>query len=183
LVLAEICRLRKKYYRLGKHELYPLIKRYCKNMNISAPAESTIGKIIKRNNLFYSRRIYGYHDPNRKRPIRPKKIKVVKTPKPTSGGYVELDTIETHVNGIRRYTVTAIDVRLKVVYAQTFKSKHSRNALLVLKTISPILPVKIHTIQTDNGTEFAGEFDIYCKAHKLLHKWTYPHSPKSQWSY
>ena len=47
LVLAEICRLRKEHYCLGKHKLFPLIKRFCKPLGISSPKESTIGKIIK----------------------------------------------------------------------------------------------------------------------------------------
>jgi transposase InsO family protein len=178
LILAEICRLRKKHYRLGKHKLYFLIKRFCESTGLNIPSESTIGKIIKRNNLFYSKHIYGYHDPNRKRPAKPKKIRVIKAPKPTQGGYVELDTIETVIEGIKRFTITAIDVKLKITYAQTFKSKHSRNALIVLKTLASILPTKIHTIQTDNGTEFEGEINIYCKREDIKRRYTYPHCPK-----
>ena len=89
-----------------------------------------------------------------------------------------MDTIETIIAGTRRYTITAIDVRLKLVYAQTFTTKHSKNALIVLRAIATILPTKIHTIQTDNGTEFEGVFEKYCKDNKIKHKWTYPHSPK-----
>ena len=178
LVLAQICRLRRKHYRLGKHKLYPLIKRYCDLVGLLTPAESTIGKIIKRNNLFYSKAIYGYHDPSRKRPTTSKKSRVNRAPKPTTGGYVEIDTIETRIDGIKRYTITAIDVRLKISYAQTFKSKHAKNALTVLQTLSGVLPTGIHTIQTDNGSEFAKEFDKYCQQNKIKHKWTYPHSPK-----
>ncbi len=178
LVLAEICRLRKKHYRLGKHKLYPLVERYCSSLGLSAPKESTIGKIIKRNNLFYSRSVYGYHDPSRKRPTRRRKLRVVRAPKPEAGGYLELDTIETIITGVRRYTITAIDVRLKLVYAQTFTTKHSKNALVVLKTIVSILPVGVHTIQTDNGSEFEGEFEKHCQEKEIKHKWTYPNSPK-----
>ena len=178
LVLSEICRLRKKHYRLGKHKLYPLIKRYCDPLDISFPKESTIGKIIKRNRLFYSRAIYGYHDPGRKRPEQRKKIRVKRSPKPESGGYAQIDTIETIIAGIRRYTITAIDVRLKIIYAQTFSSKHSKNALIVLKILTSVLPAKIHTVQTDNGTEFEGEFEKYCRKSKIKHKWTYPNCPK-----
>lgn len=178
LILAEICRLRKAHHRLGKHKLYPLIKRYCDQLNLASPKESTIGKIIKRNHIFYDKPTFGYHDPNRKQPQKRKKDRVHRAPKPEVGGYVELDTVETIVCGSRRYTITAIDVKLKVVYAQTFTTKHARNALEVLKTIARVLLVKVHTIQTDNGSEFEGVFDQYCRQHHLLHKWTYPHSPK-----
>lgn len=178
LVLAEICRLRRKHYRLGKHKLYPLIKRYCQTVMLSCSSESTIGKIIKRNNIFYDKITYGYHDPNRKKPERKKKTRVLKAPKPEAGGYVELDTIETIIDGIRRYTITAIDVRLKVSFAQTFKSKHARNSVTVLKALALVLPVSIHTVQTDNGSEFEGDFDEYCQSQNIKHKWTYPNSPK-----
>jgi len=178
LILAEICRLRKKHYRLGKHKLYFLIKCYCDPLGIPSPKESTIGKIIKRNNLFYSRVIYGYHDPDRKRPEKRKKVRVGQSPKPKSGGYVQLDTIETIISGTRRYTITAIDVKLKIVYAQTFSGKHSKNALVVLKILASVLPVKIHTVQTDNGAEFEGEFRKYCRRKEIKHKWTYPNCPK-----
>lgn len=178
LVLAEICRLRKKHYRLGKKKLYPLVKRYCNEVSIGYPAISTIGKIIGRNNIFFDKVTYGYHDPNRKRHKRRKKLRVKYAPHPKSGGYVQLDTIETVVNSARRYTITTIDVRLKVAFAQTFKSKKATNALIVLKSLKTMLPVPIHTVQTDNGSEFEGEFDNYCRKEKITHKWTYPKMPK-----
>lgn len=178
LVLAEICRLRHLHYRLGKEKIYPILKKYCERVGVTTPAESTIGKIITRNHLFFSRSSYGYHDPGRKRPDRIKRKRVLHAPKPVSGGYVEVDTVESRIAGVKRYTVTAIDVKLKVAYAQTFKGKHSRNALLVLKVLQSMLPVPIHTVQTDNGSEFLAEFDEYCAKYNLTHLFTYPHSPK-----
>ena len=180
LVLAEICRLRKVHYRLGKKKLYPLVKRYCLDMDveIGPPAISTIGKIINRNHIFFDKPTFGYHDPGRKKPPKTKKTRVVYAPKPTYGGYVELDTIETIIGTVRRYTITAIDVKLKVAYAQTFRSKTAANALVVLKVLQTLLPVAIHTVQTDNGSEFMEVFDAYCAARKIKHLWTYPKHPK-----
>jgi transposase InsO family protein len=178
LVLAEICRLRRKHYRLGKKKLFPLLKRYCLKVGISYPAISTIGKIIKRNGLFFDKPTYGYHDPARKKHNRRKKLRARYAPKPQAGGYVQLDTIETVLGGLRRYTITAIDVKLKVAYAQTFKSKTASNALIVLKTLQVMLPVAIHTVQTDNGSEFENVFDSFCRKKNITHKWTYPNHPK-----
>jgi len=178
LVLAEICRLRKKHYRLGKEKIYPILKKYCEVVGLAMPAESTIGKIITRNHLFFSQASYGFHDPSRKRPEKIKRSRILHAPKPSKGGYVELDTIETRIAGVKRYTVTAIDVKLKVAYAETFKGKHSRNALIILKVLQSMLPVPIHTVQTDNGSEFLAEFEVYCQKEKLIHLFTYPHSPK-----
>lgn len=178
LVLAEICRLRRKHYRLGKKKLFPLIKKYCQKTGVSHPAISTIGKIIKRNGIFFDKPTYGYHDPNRKKYQRRKKQRVRHAPKPKVGGYVQLDTIETAIDTVRRYTITAIDAKLKVAYAQTFKSKTAANALIVLKVLQTMLPVAIHTVQTDNGSEFESVFDAYLKEKHITHKWSLPKSPK-----
>ena len=178
LVLAEICRLRRKHYRLGKKKLYPLIGKYCHTAGIGYPAVSTIGKIIKRNHIFFDKPTYGYHDPSRKKHQRRKKQRVIYAPKPANGGYVELATIETVIETIRRYTITAIDVKLKIAYAQTFKSPTAANALVVLKTLQTMLPRTVHTVQTDNGSEFSGVFDSYCIATKIKHVWTYPKHPR-----
>lgn len=178
LVLAEICRLRKLHYRLGKKKLYPLLKCYCQKTHLICPAVSTIGKIIKRNGIFFDKPTFGYHDPGRKKYQRRKKTRIIYAPQPRQGGYVELDTIETMVGTLRRYTITAIDVKLKIAYAQTFKSPTSANALIVLKTLQSMLPVRIHTVQTDNGSEFMGDFDTYCTTKHIKHVWTYPKHPK-----
>lgn len=178
LVLAEICRLRKEHYRLGKHKIYPLLVEFCQPLGLKAPKESTIGKIIKRNNLFFDKPTYGIHDPNRKRPERKRKSRAKKAPKPEEAGYLEFDTIETRLLGLKRYTITAIDVKLKIAYAQTFNRKIAANSLSVLKTIRTVLPKTITKVQTDNGTEFEGVFDKYLKAQGIKHKWTYPNCPK-----
>jgi transposase InsO family protein len=178
LVLAEICRLRKKHYRLGKKKLYPLIKRYCNAVDIPYPAEPTIGKIIARNHIFFDKPTYGYHDPGRKKYRRKRKIRIMYAPQPDKGGHVQLDTITTIVGTLRRYTITAIDVKLKVAYAQTFKSPTAANARIVLETMKLMLPTTIHTVQTDNGSEFEGLFDQYCTYNKIKHVWTYPKHPK-----
>lgn len=168
----------KKHYRLGKEKVYPILKKYCEKLGLALPAESTIGKIITRNYLFFSRSSYGLHDPARKTPEKTKRSRVLKAPKPEKGGYVELDTVETRIAGVKRYTITAIDVKLKIAYAETFKGKSSRNARHVLEVLQSMLPVSIHTVQTDNGSEFLDEFEAYCQAENIKHLFTYPHSPK-----
>jgi len=35
-----------------------------------------------------------------------------------------------------------------------------------------MLPVPIHTVQTDNGSEFEAVFDRYCLDEKIKHLWT-----------
>lgn len=178
LVLARICELRRDHYRLGKEKIHPILRKYCGELGLVRPAESTIGKIIERNHLFFSRNNYGFHDPGRKKAAKYQRSRVLHAPRPDEGGYIELDTVETRVDGVKRYTITAIDVKLKIAYAETFTGKLAKYAKSVLETMRMLVPVPIHTVQTDNGSEFLGVFDEYCRKEELLHKFTYPHSPK-----
>lgn len=178
LILAEIYRLRKKHYRLGKHKIFPLLVEFCHPLGLQTPKESTIGKIIKRNHLFFDKPTYGVHDPDKKRPEKKRRSRVKRAPQPEQAGYLEFDTIETRIFGLKRYTITVIDVKLKIAYAKTFNSKLATNSLEVLKTIRTVLPAAIRNVQTDNGSEFEGVFDKYLDNQEIKHKWTYPNCPK-----
>lgn len=176
-IITEITRLRQKHYRLGKLKIKPLIDEYCRKENIRYPSISHIGKIIKRNNLFFQRP-KSCHDPARKEYVRQKKERVKNAPKPNVGGYIQADTVETFVLGTRRYTISFIDVKLKAAYSKTFKGKLSKYALETFMEFKRLLPSTIHTVQTDNGSEFEGLFDQYLARESIKHLWTYPNCPR-----
>jgi hypothetical protein len=177
-IIDEIARLRKKHYRLGKQKLKPFLDKFCQQENIQAPSVSLMGKIIKRHNLFYQRPSTGVHDPDRKPYTKKKKLRINKSPKPTQGGYVQADTVETIVLGVRRYTISFIDVKLKIAHSKTFSGKLSKYALECFKEFKRLVPAPIHTIQTDNGSEFEGVFEVYLRLKGIKHVWTYPNCPK-----
>jgi transposase InsO family protein len=178
LILDEIKRLRKKHYRLGKQKLKPLLEKYCLSYGLKSPSVSLVGKIIKRHHFFFQRQSTGYHNPSRKRQVFLKKIRVKKAPKPEYGGYIQADTVETVFMGLKRYTISFIDVKLKVSHSKTFTGKLAKYALETFKEFQMLLPIKIQTIQTDNGSEFMGVFDQYLKDRKIKHLWTYPNCPR-----
>lgn len=181
LILEEIERLRKKHYRLGKLKIKPLLDKYCQERGLKPPSVSLIGKIIKRHNMFYQRQVFGYHDPDRKKRKARKKERVKKAPSPEKGGYIQGDTIETYTpDGLKRYTISFIDVRLKISYSKTFTGKLSKYALECFREFEKLLPktVKIKIVQTDNGSEFEGEFNQYLETKGIKHLWTYPNCPK-----
>lgn len=161
LILEEIERLRRKHYRLGKQKIKPLLYEYCLGQGLKPPSTSLIGKIIKRHNMFYQRQIFGYHNPNRKKHVFKKKERVRRAPKPQEGGYIQGDTVETITGDtLRRYTISFIDVRLKISYSKTFTGKLSKYARECFKEFEMFLPktIKIKAVQTDNGSEFEGAF-------------------------
>jgi len=176
-IISEIARLRHEHYRLGKLKIKPLIDGYCREEEINSPSISLIGKIIKRNKLFFQRP-KSCHDPARKEYTGKKKQRVKNAPKPTIGGYIQADTVETFILGTKRYTISFIDVRLKAAYSKTFKGKLSKYALETLREFQKVLPSPVHTVQTDNGSEFEGVFDQYLSKHGIKHLWTYPNCPR-----
>jgi len=176
VIVEEISRLRHKHWRLGKNKLKPLIDEFCLSQGLSTISTSTIGKVIKRHHMFYQRPSVGLHQPREHQ--RKKKTRVRYAPKPTQGGYIQGDTVETRINGLKRYTISFIDVKLKIVYSMTFKTKSSRNTLTCFLAFERLLPVPIHTVQTDNGSEFEAEFDQYLQLKTIKHVYTYPHCPQ-----
>ena len=108
------------------------------------------------------------------------KQRVRRAPKPERGGYIEADTVETIVHGMRRYTISFIDVKLKIVYSQTYTNKQAKNTLTSFLEFEKLFPIPIHTIQTDNGSEFMGEFNIFLQRERkhIKRMFTYPNCPK-----
>jgi len=179
-VLEEISRLREQHWRISKYKLKPLLDEFCEEKELQKVSISWIGKVIKRYNLFYQKQGRIYHCPRNTVWHTREKLRVKRAPKPTKGGYIEADTVETIVAGTRRYTISFIDVKLKVVYSQTYTSKHAKNTLSCFLEFEKLLPVPIQTLQTDNGSEFAGEFGVFLQNHRasITRVFTYPNCPK-----
>lgn len=91
---------------------------------------------------------------------------------------LEVDTIVRHVDGAKRYILTAIDIERRFAYAHTFTNHSSGSAREFLKQLIRYAPFAITTIQTDNGSEFAQYFHEACVALNITHYHTYPRSPK-----
>jgi transposase InsO family protein len=180
-VIAFIKEQRERY-PIGKEKLKSLLDVYCLTLRIPAPSESQIGKIIKRYHILPRGSTRMYHDPNsgwakRKRDYR---SKVKSSPRGATPGYLEIDTICEFNNGIRRYILNAIDVNLRFEFSYPYTNLSSRSArdfMTKLEQVYP-LPGRIHTIQTDNGLEFRGEFEQYLKEKSLTHLFIYPRCPK-----
>jgi len=174
--------LREKHPRIGKEKIKPLLDEYCKERGLKTVSASTIGKIIKRYKLFYSRTGRVYHNPNSKwaNKGRSYRARVKRSPKEKEGGYIEIDSITKFVDGIRVYIINAIDVKFRLNFAYAYSSLSSNNALDFFKKLEEVYPYErgIRVVQTDNGSEFLGVFDKYLKERGIEHKFTYPRCPK-----
>ena len=176
-IISFITNQRKEHYRLGKEKIKPLLDEYCLSVGISLIAESTIGKVIKRNNFFFSKTNYRtYHNPNFKHKTKVKRLRVKKAE--SIIGRIQIDTIERIDNGIKEYFYCAIDTKIKFALTLNYKTKTSRNTVDFWQKFKSIYPLEITSVQTDNGLEFLGDFDQYLIKDNLPHFFTYPRCPR-----
>lgn len=177
-VVAYIKLLREEHVGLGKEKIKPLLDAYCQKEGLPTIQESTIGKVIKRKNFFFKKSGKTYHDPSSKwakhEAKRKKRDRIKKPPKPTSFGYLEMDTVIKFVDGIRVYFLTAIDVKLKFAFSLPYAKLTSRTTVDFFQKLQSVCPIPIATVQTDNGLEFLGEFDQYLEQKHIPHVFIYP---------
>jgi len=180
-IILFIKNLREDKPRLGKEKIKPLLDEFFREKRITPIAESTIGKVIKRHNIYPKpRRIY--HNPlhNHSKAKLNYKKRVKKSPKPTGVGYIEIDTIVKFIHGIKLYILNAVDVNLKFQFSYGYTRLNSQNSTDFMKKLELVYPISkgIHTIQTDNGLEFMGDFDGLLKRKNIRHLFIYPRCPK-----
>ncbi|MDD4157100.1 MAG: hypothetical protein PHY08_11055 [Candidatus Cloacimonetes bacterium] len=83
--------------------------------------------------------------------LKKKKPKLrVKDYKPTyAGDLVQIDTIVKYINNIKRYVVTAIDIKSRVVFAYSYTNSSSKASADFLDKLIQAFPFDIKRIQTD----------------------------------
>ena len=183
IIIEQIKLFREQYPNIGKAKLYVLLEPWCKENNLDLPSESTIGRIIARDEN--KMRVIP-HRIDSKGKIKPKK-KVIKNRKP-KGLKTEpmhlwaVDTIQRVISGSRRYIMTMIDPNTRIAFAVAIPTKHTSNTCKVLEALIDGLNIKQNdtkfSILSDNGSEFKKDFDKLLENKNLTHYWTYPKSPK-----
>ena len=176
---------RNQHPRLGKDKLKPLLDRYCQENNLRTKSASTIGRIIahlkekrrittdKRLSLqgrtgnLTERKQYWRLKVRRKdyRPEHP-------------GDLVQVDTIVRFINGVKRYIVTAIDLKSEFAFAYGYKNHSSESAADFFSKLQSVAPFKINHVQTDNGSEFDHHFRDYTEKQNVIHFHNYPKCPR-----
>ncbi len=178
-----IRRLREQRTHLGKEKIKPLLDEYCQTLGIRSLSVSTIGKVIQRYKLCFPNRGRVYHDPSSKRAEKQRKKRTVRSrlryaPRPEQLGHWQLDTMVRTLDGLRVYFYSAIDVQGKVAFSLPYSRLNSRNTKDFFVKLQSVYPLTIRTIQTDNGSEFQGEFEEHLKVQKIPHLWSYPRCPR-----
>ena len=173
-VTSEIISLRQAH-KLGKDKLRPILaeKGY-------TGSSSTIGRILsdlKKQKKLQDPKIFRVDartgQMREKTRIRRKKLR-----RPKGQPCVQADTIVRFVDGMKRYILTAIHTEGKFAFAGAYKNHSSTSAADFLKKYQTVSPLPLTHVQTDNGSEFAGNFELACKETNTTHFHTYPRSPK-----
>ena len=170
--------IRREHRNLGKDKIKPLLDIYCSNNDLLEISASLIGKIIKRENIYYFKKGRHYHNPDHKRSKISYKSRQKRSPKVSNEGLVEIDTIVRFVNGIKLYVINAVDIYTRFEFAYSYTTLTSKNSSNFLDKLFEVYPGKIHTIQTDNGLEFHKYFHANLVKRGIKHVYIYPRCPK-----
>lgn len=167
-----IIRERTEHPRLSKEKLAVMMRT---DLHIHL-SYSTVGRIM---NQMKKRNVLPLYKPKKRLSLnRKKKLRRNGFLPEKSGDLLEIDTVVTHIHGIKFYTLTAIDIHGRFAYAHTYRTASSKTAMEFLKYLIHIAPFQISHIQTDNGSEFAKYFSSYLEDQNIIHFHTYPRSPK-----
>jgi transposase InsO family protein len=139
-------------------------------------AKSTIGHILKRENLI----------PPKRSKLRKKHPRRYQMPYP--GDLIQMDVkyLPYRIKGQQHYQYTALDDCTRWRFAKIYYELSVNNTEAFFKELLKVAPFKIKTVQTDNGVEFTYKFvsdpkcvdklpkqhalDILCQKHNIRHK-------------
>lgn len=91
---------------------------------------------------------------------------------------LHLDGIIIYWKGLKRFIFTATDHLGKLAYARMYATKSSRVAKDFLYRLHYLIDADIINVQTDEGSEFKGEFDQALEPLQILHWFSRPHTPQ-----
>lgn len=175
-ILGFLKATREQYPRLSKYKLKIFLDAFCQERALPHYSNSWIGKVIKRNAFFFKTR----KPVKKQRKSKMQKLRIFRCPKQSdlSLGYLQVDGIKVCWEGQTLYFLCAVELVSRQAFAKRVSSLSSLQAKLFLLDIKGEITYKIHTIQTDNGSEFARYFDEALRELSITHGWSLPHSPK-----
>jgi transposase InsO family protein len=175
-ILGFLKELRRSYPHLSKYKLKPFLDVFCQENKLKIYSASWIGKVLTTHQLFFESRkpVKRYRKTPRSgyrihRCPRADKLKI---------GYLELDGIKVYFNGQTCYFLSAIELKTRQAWAKRVPTISSKQSKLFLEEILDELDYSVHTIHTDNGSEFHALFDQAVQDLKITKLWSPPRTPK-----
>ena len=168
-----IIKVRKKHSTWSKEK----IARYLEIEKGIKVSPSTVYRVLKQTKLIERIKNKRIEKKNKKRANKKRIRKGLKATFP--GEVVQIDVKHLPQKGATYYQFTAIDKYTRLSYAKVYTTKSSRKAKEFLEEAREYFGFEIKKVQTDNGSEFLGEFDRYLKEEGIQHYFSYPKSPKT----
>lgn len=167
-----IKQMRLDHGNVGKNIIKPFLDAYALELGLSKIGLTTIGKIVKRRGFTFEQKV------RIKRENRFKKLRTRKSPKVTTPGFIQMDSITVYINLERHLFMSVIDIYTKFAYVEKVKSLSATNAQKVFLNFLRVNPTQVHTVQTDNGSEFLSEFHLELEERNIKHVFIYPRMPR-----
>lgn len=165
--------VRKQYGNVGARIIKPFLDEYAKSIGIPSIGRTTIEKVIRRRKFTFEKR----RRVQRKLKLT-KVTRIRKSPKVKKPGYIEIDLIEIRLWRHKYYFVSMIDVFTRYAYVELIPHKASQQVRDAFIRFQQQYHYSIHTVQTDNGSEFFKHFHQYLEEQQIKHIFIYPSSPK-----
>ena len=149
--------LRTKFIKYGKKKLKIL---YFKAFHESISTWK-IERVVRKHNLYPPDVEYGKRLKRKRN--RKKKLRIHELgEKPPAGRLWHTDTVILYWYEQRKVIFTAIEDKTKIAYARVYETGSSRQATDFLRRLIYLSNSDIRIIHSDNGSEFAGEFEKAC---------------------
>lgn len=175
-ILSFLRAMREQHPHLSKYKLKVFLDEWCGAKGFPVSSVSWIGKVISRYQLFFRLRI-----PVRRRRKRSRSgYTIRKTPNPDTVrlGYLQLDGVTLYWLGKKLVFLTALELKTRKAWVRLVPTANSLHAKTFLLSILSELVFPLHTIHTDNGSEFHALFDQIVRELDLTHLWSPPRAPK-----
>lgn len=177
---------RKLHPRTGKEKIKPELDAFCQRIGLKTISEPTIGRIIKELKekgeipKKFKVSFYGKTGKVVIREPKPRKPKLRrKGYQPESpGDLIQIDAVVKFVWGIKRYILTAIDLRSEFAFAQAYTHLSSKSASDFFEKLKKVAPFEIRRVQTDNGAEFHKRFRENLEKQGIIQFFNYPRRPQ-----
>ena len=179
---------RAEHHRVGQMTIKPHLDDYCNKNGMDTISTATIARVL--GDLKHAGKIcdnpaklrYYANTGNIIGPGPRKKAKKMRrkgyAPQ-NPGDLVQVDSITVFTEGLKRYIVTAIDLKTRFAFACAYGSLSSLSAKDFMEKFRKAAPFEIKRVQTDNGQEFEKYFRDYAAQNNIIQFFNYPRSPKS----
>lgn len=163
---------------MGKMKIEGFVKALCATLSLTDASSSSasIGRLIKRKHYFFAGKPTGKRV---KQNGNKQRVRLCPNSKDQVSGYIQLDGVKFYYLEKYYYFLTAVDIVSKQAWLKIVPSLKSLRAAKFLEEIIQTAWYKVHTIQTDNGSEFESFFGEAVKEAKLTPLWNYPRHPKT----